>query len=126
MRPHTVLLDLDGTLVDSAPGILGSLHDAFDELGLPWSEAAFDRRLVGPPMYETLPPLVGARAAEAVIPVYRRIYAERGLYLTTPYPGVGQLLAALATPASGSGWRPARSSRRPARSWPTTGGTRVQ
>jgi phosphoglycolate phosphatase len=91
-----VLLDLDGTLVDSAAGILGSLHAAFDELGLPWSDAVFDQRLLGPPMYQTLPPLIGEEATEAVIPVYRRIYAEHGLHLCDPYPGVDELLGVLA------------------------------
>jgi phosphoglycolate phosphatase len=91
-----VLLDLDGTLVDSAAGILGSLRAAFDELGLPWSDDEFDQRLLGPPMYQTLPPLIGEEATEAVIPVYRRIYAEHGLHVCSPYPGVDELLGALA------------------------------
>jgi len=59
VHPNTVLLDLDGTLVDSASGILGSLREAFDELGLAWSEADLGRQLLGPPLYETLPPIVG-------------------------------------------------------------------
>jgi phosphoglycolate phosphatase len=96
VHPTIVLLDLDGTLVDSAAGILGSLRAAFDELGLPWSDAVFDQRLLGPPMYQTLPPLIGEEATAAVIPVYRRIYAEHGLHMCTPYPGVDELLAALA------------------------------
>ena len=96
MHPTIVLLDLDGTLVDSAAGILGSLRAAFGELGLPWSDAVFDQRLLGPPMYQTLPPLIGEEATAAVIPVYRRIYAEHGLHVCTPYPGVDELLAALA------------------------------
>lgn len=96
MHANTVLLDLDGTLVDSATGILGSLREAFEELGIPWSDSVFDHRLLGPPMYQTLPPLIGEEASAAVIPVYRRIYADHGLYLCTPYPGVDGLLAALA------------------------------
>jgi phosphoglycolate phosphatase len=91
----TVLLDLDGTLVDSAAGILGSLREAFDELGLPWTEAELGTQLLGPPMYETLPPIIGADATRAVVPVYRRIYAERGLLSSTPYPGVDELLRTL-------------------------------
>jgi len=91
----TVLLDLDGTLVDSAAGILGSLRDAFDELGLPWTEAELGTQLLGPPMYETLPPIIGAEATREVVPVYRRIYAERGLLSSAPYPGVDELLRTL-------------------------------
>ena len=91
-----ILLDLDGTLVDSAPGILGSLRAAFDELGIDHDPAVLDERLLGPPLYESLPPIVGARAAEAVMPVYRRIYSEEGgLNRSTAYPGADDLLRAL-------------------------------
>ncbi|WP_308282461.1 HAD hydrolase-like protein [Pseudonocardia nigra] len=94
--PTAVLLDLDGTLVDSADGILGSLRAAFDELGLPWPEGVIDRGILGPPLYRTLPTIIGAEAAAAVMPVYRRHYAERGLLECTPYPGVDALLRELA------------------------------
>jgi len=91
----TVLLDLDGTLVDSAAGILGSLREAFDEVGLPWTEAELGTQLLGPPMYTSLPPIIGTEATREVVPVYRRIYAERGLLNSTPYPGVDELLQTL-------------------------------
>jgi phosphoglycolate phosphatase len=96
VQSHTVLLDLDGTLVDSASGILGSLREAFDELGLAWSDADLGGHLVGPPLYETLPAIVGDEATAVVMPVYRRIYAERGFLSSTPYPGVDALLQSLA------------------------------
>lgn len=91
-----ILLDLDGTLVDSAPGILGSLRRAFDEIGADYDPSTLDERLLGPPLYDSLPPIVGAEAAAAVMPVYRRIYSdEGGLDASTPYPGVEDLLRAL-------------------------------
>jgi len=88
----SVLLDLDGTLVDSADGILGSLRAAMAEVGVPEPPAGLGRELLGPPMYATLPPLVGAAATEAIVPVYRRIYAETGWLSTTAYEGIGVLL----------------------------------
>jgi phosphoglycolate phosphatase len=96
VQSHTVLLDLDGTLVDSASGILGSLREAFGELGLAWSDADLGGQLVGPPLYETLPAIIGDDATAAVVPVYRRIYAERGFLSSTPYAGVDALLQSLA------------------------------
>lgn len=91
-----ILLDLDGTLVDSAPGILGSLRAAFDEVGVDHDPAMIDERLLGPPLYDSLPAIVGDQATRAVMPVYRRIYTEEGgLARSTPYPGVEDLLRAL-------------------------------
>ncbi|WP_420821641.1 HAD hydrolase-like protein [Pseudonocardia acidicola] len=94
-HPDTVLLDLDGTLVDSAPGILGSLRSAFDELGLPWPTESIGRQVLGPPLYRSLPAIVGEEATAEVIPVYRRRYAETGLLASEPYPGIDALLREL-------------------------------
>ena len=87
-----VLLDLDGTLVDSAGGILGSLRAAFAELGLPEPAGGLGNDLVGPPLHATLPPMVGRAAATEVIVAYRRIYAETGWLRSEPYEGVDALL----------------------------------
>lgn len=100
--PDTVLFDLDGTLVDSASGIIGSLLAAFDELGLVEERAAVGTHLLGPPLYTTLPRILGddevaARAVEG----YRRHYAATGVYDCDPYPGIDDLLRGLA----GSGVR---------------------
>jgi phosphoglycolate phosphatase len=75
--PATVLLDLDGTLIDSAPGILGSLAAAFAELGIPLPDGGLPRTLLGPPLYRSLPPLVGADRAPEMLAAYRRIYRRR-------------------------------------------------
>lgn len=91
-----VLLDLDGTLVDSAPGILGSLRLAIDEVGLDVPDAALGTHLLGPPLYLSLPPFLGEVGTAAVVPVYRRIYGDGGYLGSTPYPGVDDLLRALA------------------------------
>ena len=92
----TVLLDLDGTLVDSAAGILGSLGEAFTELDVALPPGGLPTALLGPPLYLTLPTLVGEERAPEVLTTYRRIYAERGLLQSPPFPGVDALLHALA------------------------------
>ena len=71
-RYRIVLLDLDGTLSDSAPGILDSLRLAFDELGLPWVDQDTAWALLGPPFWHSLPPLVGAERVDEVVASYRR------------------------------------------------------
>ena len=94
--PATVLLDLDGTLIDSAPGILGSLTAAFEELGIPLPDGGLPHTLLGPPLYRSLPPLVGADRAPEVLAAYRRIYAEAGIRECLPFDGIDALLRELA------------------------------
>ncbi|MDQ1750650.1 MAG: phosphoglycolate phosphatase [Pseudonocardiales bacterium] len=91
-----VLFDLDGTLTDSAPGILDSLRKAFADLGLPWIDETTARSLLGPPFYHTLPPLVGADRVAETIAAYRSHYVDDGgMYLTSAYQGIPELLDAL-------------------------------
>ena len=49
-----VLLDLDGTLTDSAQGILASVKETFKALGMPVPDAAELQRFVGPPIISSL------------------------------------------------------------------------
>jgi phosphoglycolate phosphatase len=96
----TVLLDLDGTLSNSAPGILTSLRAAFDEFALPWVDDATARSLLGPPFWHSLPPLIGQASIDDVVEAYRRHYVDDGgMYDTTCYPGVAEVLKTLSDKA---------------------------
>ncbi|MCW2497154.1 HAD hydrolase-like protein [Jatrophihabitans sp.] len=99
MAPGHVLFDLDGTLSDSAPGILAALRHAFAVTGLPPMDAATERSILGPPFYESLPPLIGDERLPEVIAAYRAHYGDTtgggGMFNTVAYPGVAELLADL-------------------------------
>jgi phosphoglycolate phosphatase len=91
--PSTVLFDLDGTLSDSAPGILASLRYAFAANGLEPMDAHTEQEILGPPFYESLPPLIGGEEKlPAVIEAYRTKYGEGGMFDTTLYAGVRDVL----------------------------------
>jgi phosphoglycolate phosphatase len=90
-----ILFDLDGTLSDSAPGILGSLRHAFDVNDLPRLDPQTERALLGPPFYESLPPLIGEAVLPDVIAAYRDDYGRSGMYRTSVYPGVRAALEGL-------------------------------
>jgi phosphoglycolate phosphatase len=91
-----VLFDLDGTLSDSAPGILASLRYAFAAHGLAPLDPVTERSLLGPPFWDALPPLIGDADVGEVIASYRKNYVDgEAMYDTSPYPGVGDVLAAL-------------------------------
>jgi phosphoglycolate phosphatase-like HAD superfamily hydrolase len=53
-RPQLVIFDLDGTLTDSAQGIVSSFRHALGEVGAEIPDGDLAGRLVGPPMHQTL------------------------------------------------------------------------
>jgi phosphoglycolate phosphatase len=91
-----VLLDLDGTLSDSAPGILAALRFAFAAHGLPPLDVRAEQELLGPPFYDSLPPLIDGRAELwDVIDSYRAHYVDGGgMYDTRAYDGMRDVLVA--------------------------------
>src|SRR5262249_11770036 len=88
---RSVLLDLDGTLVDSQPGIVASYLAALRALGHDPPEALDIRRVIGPPLEDMVRVLlrtrVDGRIGEAVV-AYRHHYGESGLLGSEPYPGI--------------------------------------
>ncbi len=94
IRP-TVLFDLDGTLSDSAGGILAALRHAFAVHGLPPMDAETERAILGPPFYESLPPLLGDLPLESIIGSYREHYGAGGMFDTTVFAGVAELVEQL-------------------------------
>jgi phosphoglycolate phosphatase len=91
---NLILFDLDGTLSDSAQGILAALRHAFAVNGLPPLDADTERAILGPPFYESLPPLIGDAPLMAVIDAYRDHYAE-SMFDTSVFPGVREVLDGL-------------------------------
>lgn len=95
-----VLFDLDGTLVDSLGDIGASMNDALVGLGLP-PHADYRHRVgdgVQTLALRCLPPGQEARADE-LGRAYRARYAQRMYETTRPYPGIPELLDALAARA---------------------------
>lgn len=98
MPPTCLLLDLDGTLVDTAAGVTASVTAALTEIGHPVPAADTLRTFVGPPMRETFREVVclDQVTAERALHLYRRHYAATGAFDSTVYTGVPELLDAVA------------------------------
>ena len=95
-RTH-VLLDLDGTLSDSEPGILHSLQWACEQEGFPVPSEAAVRSVIGPPFEVGLPSIgIPDDALERVIGTYRERYRTIGAYENTLYDGIIEMLDELA------------------------------
>ena len=84
----SVLLDLDGTLIDSYPGILASCLAALRALGHEPDETLDIRKIIGPPLEDMMQVVLQSygddRVAEAVA-AYRSHYGESGLLGSVPY-----------------------------------------
>ena len=94
-RPHLVLFDLDGTLTDSADGIVASFRHALDAVGVPVPEGDLAARIVGPPMHLTLRALCPGAQGDAAIAAFRADYVTRGWAMNRPFDGIADLLADL-------------------------------
>lgn len=94
-RPELVIFDLDGTLTDSAQGIVASFRHALATIGAEVPDGDLAGRVVGPPMHHTLAGMgLGERADEAIA-AYRSDYTNRGWSMNSVYDGVPELLTDL-------------------------------
>ena len=91
-RSH-ILVDLDGTISDSEPGISSSLRRALALEGLHVPPDDVLRQAIGPP-FELGLPLIGVPGDRlwAVIERYRERYEDGGLFETSLYAGVVEML----------------------------------
>jgi phosphoglycolate phosphatase len=99
MTRPALLLDLDGTIIDSRPGIVASLRAALRDLGhvpdpdqdLTW--------IIGPPMEQVIGRLLapfGDDRTQLAVDRYRANYARDGLAGNAVYPGMAAAIAELA------------------------------
>jgi len=91
---RAVFLDLDGTLVDSRPGILSSLRHAFGSIGRTDLLAEDLTWMIGPPFVESFAK-VGIEDPGPALEAYRGHYRAGGMFDATVYGGVLELLDAL-------------------------------
>ena len=93
MTPAVVLLDLDGCLTDSAPGILACVRHALAGLGAPDPGDTVLRTFLGPPLHASFA-RIGVDP-EAAVALYRERYRDVGITELEVYDGIRDLLAGL-------------------------------
>jgi phosphoglycolate phosphatase len=96
--PVAVLFDMDGTLVDSRPGIVTAMNATLRALGEPERDPEDLRARIGPPLQETIGTLLGRPPGEVedIAEAYRARYRKTMREETFVYPGIPELLADLA------------------------------
>ena len=95
LKYDAILFDVDGTLIDSAPGIINTLKEVFDKMGVDTTNVNL-RRYLGPPLRKSFgehftDPALIEKATE----LYRVSYAVKGSHECTPYPGAADMLRRL-------------------------------
>jgi phosphoglycolate phosphatase len=93
--PQLVIFDLDGTLADSARGIVSSFCYALRQVGATVPDGDLALRIVGPPMHHTLASLGLGEYTDAAIAAYRADYSARGWTSSRVFDGIEPLLADL-------------------------------
>ncbi|HUE33126.1 MAG TPA: HAD-IA family hydrolase [Mycobacterium sp.] len=93
--PQLVIFDLDGTLTDSAEGIVASFLHALGHIGVPVPGGDLAAQIVGPPMDDTFRAMELGEQADAAIAAFRAEYGARGWAMNTLFDGIAQLLADL-------------------------------
>ena len=98
MTERAVLLDLDGTLADSRPGIESCFRHTLAELGHDPTTAGDLTWAVGPPIGVSIARLLGQYGDARVdqgLTIYRAHYSAVAIYEVTVYAGVLDMLAAV-------------------------------
>ena len=90
-----LLFDLDGTLTDPRPGIVGSIRFALDQLGSPCPSDDVLAAFIGPPLratFATLLETTDTSRVEAAMDLYRQRFVCSGFYDNQVYTGVPGML----------------------------------
>jgi phosphoglycolate phosphatase len=92
--PGCILFDLDGTLVDSLPGIEFSVREAFSSCKLPLPKASL-REMIGPPIRTILSRagnVVEESSLDTLERAFRTSYDFEGWRKTVCFPGANRIL----------------------------------
>ncbi|HRR75434.1 MAG TPA: HAD hydrolase-like protein [Ruminococcus sp.] len=90
-----LLFDLDGTLTDSAPGIINCLRHALSIMGFDMPEKP--ERFLGPPLYDSFAEYCGMDEEQVTkaVKLFRERYSTIGLFENSVYPEVPEMLQKL-------------------------------
>ena len=96
LNDAVLLVDLDGTLTEPAPGIISSVRWALSQVGVAPEPDDDLRWVIGPPMREMFARIgVPPADVERAVSLYRERYTGGAMFDATIHPGVHEALAEL-------------------------------
>ena len=98
MRYRALLLDMDGTLIDSSGGIIACAKEAMEELGIPIPPEDTFHRFIGPPLKECFRIVAGVEdeaLLDRAVASYKAHFRDEHIAAGRLYPGWESLLPAL-------------------------------
>ena len=97
MRFNSAIFDLDGTIMDSAEGIVRSVEYALDKMGVTEYDRQTNLRFIGPPLVDSFMEYYSMSEEDALraVAFYRERYSVTGIYEARMYDGVRELLTRL-------------------------------
>jgi len=97
LKKTKILLDLDGTIIDSSRGIFASLNYAMKEMNRKPLDSKTLKTFIGPPLAESfIKTGMTEEEAKEAIDHYRTLYKKEGMYQVRPYDGIEDVLTQLA------------------------------
>lgn len=92
-----VLFDMDGTLIDSSPGITRSAQYALAHYGIEESDLNDLRKFIGPPLWESFVKYYdfSVEQAKEAVEVYRERYNVTGIFECNLFPGTKECIQTL-------------------------------
>ena len=97
MSYPVILFDLDGTLTDSAEGIVNSVVYALQQKGIHYENKQELCCFVGPPLQDSFRDFCGFsdEQSKEMVRLFREYFTEKGIYENAVYEGVPEMLEAL-------------------------------
>ncbi len=92
-----LLFDLDGTITDSAPGIISSVEYALSKIGIIVQDKNELYRFIGPPFHVSMKEIYGVpeEKLQESLAYYRERYSTTGIYDNLLFDGIKDLLSQL-------------------------------
>lgn len=97
MKFKNVLFDVDGTIVASEEGVIKSIEYALNKLGIYNYQREVLIKFLGPPLSDSFMKYFNMTEdnAEKAVSFYRERYTDIGIYESTVYDGIPELLKSL-------------------------------